>query len=158
MLIINDRRVKKLLPYIWVIFIVFGIIDYLFITTFKTLNPITASVQSVLIISMCFFYFFDQLRQTNSILIYSSVNFWIVISFLIYVAGTFFLFILADNMIRDKSFFAQYVIINASFNILKNILLSVAMTMKSSKLQSDELPHDILNESFPDINTLKNLN
>jgi uncharacterized Tic20 family protein len=63
-------------------------------------------------------------------MIYSSINFWIIISFLIFLAGTFFLNIYADTMISSKSFKREYVIINSSFLILKNILLSVAMLMK----------------------------
>lgn len=63
-------------------------------------------------------------------MIYSSINFWIIISFLLYQAGTFFLNIYTDSMINDKTFVKQYIIINSSFNILKNILLSVAMMMR----------------------------
>lgn len=33
-------------------------------------------------------------------------------------------------MIMTKGFLAQYIVINSVFNILKNILLSIAMLMK----------------------------
>ena len=36
-------------------------------------------------------------------------------------------------MINDRVFRVQYVIINSIFNILKNVLLSVAMLMKSGQ-------------------------
>ena len=79
---------------------------------------------------MCIYYFYTQLNKPDSFLIYNSFNFWIIISFLIYVAGTFFLYVMAENMIPDRSFVRLYIIINFSFNLLKNILLSVAMLMK----------------------------
>jgi hypothetical protein len=39
---------------------------------------------------------------------------------------------MAEPMMRTREFQIQYVIINAVFNILKNILLSIAMLMKES--------------------------
>jgi len=61
-------------------------------------------------------------------------------------------------MIKDRAFFRQYTIINSAFNILKNVLLSIAMLMKSESRQIDQFPGEGLDASFPDINTLKNLN
>jgi hypothetical protein len=39
---------------------------------------------------------------------------------------------MTENMARSKSFQHQYVVINSVFNVLKNILLSIAMLMKST--------------------------
>lgn len=139
-------------------FIAFGVIDYYFITDKETFNSITASVQAVIIIAMCIYYFFDQLKEPMSIAIYSSLNFWVILSFLIYLSGTFFLYLMAANMIHDKEFFKQYVIINTAFNIIKNILLSAAMVMKINTIREDRFPDESLESGFPDINTLKNLN
>lgn len=109
-----------------------------------------AGVEAVLIIAMCIYYFFDQLKQPNSLMIYSSINFWIIISFLIYLSGTFFLNIYADSMITDKAFIKQYIIINSSFNILKNVLLSVAMLMKPDKVNNQTIlfPEDRLSADW----------
>ncbi len=63
-------------------------------------------------------------------MIYSTFNFWIIITFLIYFSGTFFLYIMTENMVYNKDFQIQYLIINSCFSILKNLLLCIAMTMK----------------------------
>lgn len=95
------------------------------------------------------YYFFDQLKQPNTLMIYSSINFWIIISFLIYLAGTFFLNIYADSMLTDKAFINQYILINSSFNILKNLLLCVAMMMKpDNKNDQNIFPEDTLNADW----------
>jgi hypothetical protein len=75
-------------------------------------------------------YLFSQVRSNNSLLVYSTFNFWVVISFFIYFSGTFFLYLMTEKMMVNISFQKMYFIINISFNILKNLLLCVAMTMK----------------------------
>ena len=116
-------------------------------------------MECVLIIAMCIYYFFDQLKDSNTLLIYSSINFWIVIAFLIYLSGTFFLYIYADSMINDKAFIQQYIIINSSFGILKNILLGVAMLMKPTQKDNQTLfPEDTLNADWSSNRSLHNLN
>ncbi|MEO7119982.1 MAG: hypothetical protein ABIY62_02740 [Ginsengibacter sp.] len=42
-------------------------------------------------------------------------------------------------MIQTKEFQTQYVVINAVFNILKNVLLSIAMLMKDSTPTDDKV-------------------
>jgi len=126
----------------------------------SSFSSIIAGVESVLIISMCIYYFFDQLKQTNTLLIYSSINFWIIIAFLIYLSGTFFLYIYAESMINNISFKRQYIIINSSFVLLKNILFSVAILMKPDKNNNQpKFPEDnTLNADWNSNRSLHNLN
>ena len=127
--IVSNNIIKKWLPIITCIFITSAFIDHFFVLS----KSFTSGIQAVLILSMCIYYFFDQLKNPKFFLIYNNFNFWIIISFLIYVAGTFFLYIMAENIVPSKSFWRSYVIINFSFNLLKNILLSVAMLMREEK-------------------------
>jgi hypothetical protein len=131
---------KKAIPVVAIGFILFSIWCDLFLPESKSFSSLTAGVEAVLIISMCIYYFFDQLRQPNTLVIYSSINFWIVISFLIYLSGTFFLNIYADSLITDKAFQKQYILINSSFVILKAILLGIAMLMKPAADNSQPVP------------------
>ncbi|MDQ6904737.1 MAG: hypothetical protein M3139_17215, partial [Bacteroidota bacterium] len=97
---------------------------------------------------MCIFYLAVQIRGSNNLFVYSTSNFWIIISFLIYISGTFFLYVMAENMIQNKAFQIQYAVINSVFIILKNILLSVAMLMKPTpaniQLQKNKDYDDLL--------------
>lgn len=107
-------------------------------------DSITAGIESISIILLCIYYLISQLKGTNTQFIYSTSNFWIIITFLIYLSGTFFLYIMAENMTIDRSFRIQYVVINSVFNIIKNILLSVAMLMK-------ETPSNIQSKNFDEL-------
>lgn len=157
-LIIHNSTLKKLLLPITILFIIFVFIDYLLLRNKTSFNSISSGIETVLIISMCIYYFFDQLKQPNTFLIYSSINFWIIIGFLIYLAGTFFLYIYADKMLADKAFRRIYLIINSSAYILKNVLFSVAMLMKPDKNTHSIFPEDSLNADWNSKQSLHNLN
>ena len=81
---------------------------------------------------MCIYYLIIQIRGINDLFVYSTSNFWIIITFLIYVSGTFFLYIMAEKYLgkKDKVFTLQYHIINSIFTVIKAILFSIAMFMK----------------------------
>lgn len=102
----------------------------------NSFDSITVGVESIAIILMCIYYLIIQIKGTNNLFVYSTANFWVIITFLIYLSGLFFLYIMAENMIQDKAFRIQYIIINSAFNILKNILLSIAMLMKASPVNT----------------------
>lgn len=131
--IISNVFIKGLISKVAAIFFVSSLIDFFLVSD----KSYTAGLQSVLILVMCIYYFFEQLKKPNSFLIYDNFDFWVIISFLIYVAGTFFLYVIATNVVVDKEFKKVYVIINFSFNLLKNILLSIAMLMKEDKVASN---------------------
>ncbi len=129
---LQTRFIKKALPIIFGMFIIFAFVDFFLINRMNKFDSFTAGVESIIIILLCIYYLVVQIKGSNSLFVYSSSNFWIIITFLIYLSGTFFLYIMTENMIKSKSFRHQYVVINSVFNILKNILLSIAMLMKST--------------------------
>jgi len=129
-LILPHRRIRNSIPLIWLAFIAFAIIDSIFINKDVGFDSFAIGVESIIIILFCIYYLYTQLKGVYDLRIYSSFNFWVVITFLIYFCGTFFLYLMTDSMHHSVSFQKQYFIINISFNILKNILLCIAMTMK----------------------------
>ena len=144
-LVIHNSKIKQLLSFITAAFVIFVLIDYFFLRNKTSFNSISSGIETVLIIAMCIYYFFDQLKQPKAFLIYSSINFWIIIAFLVYLSGTFFLYIYAESMLTDPSFRKLYIIINSSFTILKAILLCVAMLMKP---ENDNNPSSFPNDNF----------
>src|ERR1035437_3144715 len=158
-LIIKNTKVKRLIVPVVILFCIFSISLYIFLPESTSFSSIIAGVESILIISMCIYYFFDQLKESNNLLIYASINFWIIISFLIYLSGTFFLYIYSDSMINNKAFIKQYIIINSSFIILKGILLGIAMLMKPDKNNNQTIfPEDRLTADWNTNQSLHNLN
>ncbi len=129
-LILPQSFLKKAVPFLWITFIVFALVDLIFMNTGIEFDSIAIGIESIIIILLCIYYLFTQIKGSNSLVMYSTFNFWVVITFLIYFAGTFFLYILAESMRNNIAFRNEYFIINIAFNILKNMLLCTAMTMK----------------------------
>lgn len=128
--------VKKAIPKICGIFFVFACVDFFLIEKSDAFDSFAVGVEYIFIIGMCIYYLTIQLKGVSNLSVYSTTNFWVIITFLIYTSGTFFLYIMAGNMMEDKHFRVVYIIINSSFNILKNILLSIVMLMKPAPMNS----------------------
>lgn len=129
-LVLPENSIKKLVPFVWIGFLLFAFIDYFFFSQRQEFDSFAIGIESIIILLFCVNYLFSQIMKSNSLLIYSTFNFWVVISFFIYFSGTFFLYLMTERMMHNLSFQKQYFVINISFNILKNILLCVAMAMK----------------------------
>lgn len=132
-----DKPKKFIFP-IWLCFILFSLIDFFFVNKMAGFDSFTSGLQTLLIIGMCIYYLFFQIRGSNTLYIYSTSNFWIIITFLIYLSGTFFLYIMTETMMNNRNFRIQYIYINSIFNILKNVLLSVAMLMKAGQMKPEQ--------------------
>jgi hypothetical protein len=123
---------------LWIGFILFAFIDYFFFSKTRDFDSIASGIEAIIVLLLCMAYLFSQIRGNNNLLVYSTFNFWAVIAFFIYFSGTFFLYLMADKMMYNISFQKMYFIINISFNIFKNLLLCVAMTMKLNGIASEQ--------------------
>jgi len=136
--IFAERKTKLSILGVWAAFMLFAFVDYFIISKSQEFDYFTSGIESIVIILLCIYYLYRQLKRSTNLMIYSTFNFWVVITFLIYFCGTFFLYLFAESMRESATFQKQYFIINISFNILKNILLCIAMTMKLSKPAIEE--------------------
>jgi hypothetical protein len=125
-LTIQNKTAKNILFFVSILFIAICGFNYLFNKS-SIFDAIPAVTESIIIISYCIYYLFEQIKTPQLLFIYTSKNFWVVITFLIYVSITFFLFAysatLSDQEIND------YWFINLYSNIIKNILFAVALAI-----------------------------
>lgn len=131
--------IKKSVIFIWASFILFAFIDLMNMKEKGVgFDSFAIGIESIIILLLCISFLFIQIKGSNNLFIYSTFNFWVVITFLIYFAGTFFVYLLTSSMSESVAFQREYFIINISFNILKDILLCVAMTMKSNDVVNEQ--------------------
>ena len=107
-------------------------------------DSLSASSESILLIIYSIFFLYEQLTDATVIYVYYLKKFWIVLAILLYFASTLFLFIYAATL--TKAEYNNYWPINNIFNILKNILFTVAFIMKKSNKA-----HHSLDTAYPDI-------
>ncbi|MBI1779811.1 MAG: hypothetical protein HYR66_00285 [Sphingobacteriales bacterium] len=133
--IISGEKSRKL-----VIFSSIGITVYFISQIFighnsGNFNSMNVAVLAILVITWSIVFFYEQLTKpadNSQLFLYSSPAFWVVAAYLIYFAGTFFLFIYSQNkdLAKGSDAYIQYNLINGVFVLIKNILLSVAMFTK----------------------------
>lgn len=129
----SGRKVLFSLSFIYIFFVLVYIVVKKGSTGFDTLP---ASVESLVILVFCITFFFEQIKNPKTMFLYNEKSFWIVTGLLIYVAGTFFLFI--QSSFFSKSELRQYWILSQVGNILKNLLFAVAFFIKPNSHTKDE--------------------
>ena len=125
-------RLRKAILVFIVLFSVFCVLNLLLgFNRNDNLDTIPVTFQAIFIMSLCVIYFFEQIRNPNSLFIYSTSEFWVVTGILVYLAGTFFIFIYSANLTQEE--LNRYWPINYIFNALKNILFGLAIYIHGRK-------------------------
>lgn len=131
-LTLQKKLVKKIILVISPIFLFFSIFyNFLAATTFDSI-PVT--IEAILIICLCIYYFYEELNQMNDEFIYAKPEFWAVAGIMLYLAGTFFLFVQAGQLSRNTQI--TFWVINLGCNVLKNIMFAVAFSVKKNNYQN----------------------
>jgi hypothetical protein len=89
-------------------------------------------LECILLIFYAIFYFFEQIKQPSHLFFYAIPEFWIIVAILLYFSGTFFIVLYAQSQSESKSFQYSSLVINSVFDILKNMLLGLAMLMRNA--------------------------
>ena len=134
--ILEHKTIKKILVFISLSFVVFCIYQILAGTT-KVFDSLQTSIGSIVLIAFCIVYLYEQINKPQLSFIYSTPQFWMVMAILIFLAGTFFLFVFAANLPKQEA--DKYWVINHLSNILKNILFSVAILVYGKKPKTPNL-------------------
>lgn len=123
----------KFLNYSVLTFIAFWAASSYFISV-STFNSILNGFESLLIIILTLIYFYEEIKTPKSLFIYSQPQFWGVIGFFLFFAGSFFVFLYKQTHRQEEQFLEQYIYIHSSFFILRNLLFSIALFIKPEKV------------------------
>ena len=137
--ILDNRIIKKLILFIALI----ACSIYIYCIIAKKLvgfDSIPISVECTIIILFCLYYFYEQLTSPEVEFIYTSYKFWIILGLLLYLAGSFFVFVFAaDLSISERD---NYWPIIYGCGIVRNILFAIAVYL--STRPQDEEPYQSL--------------
>ncbi len=131
-LVIKNKHFKTTISVLSILFILFAVWFIFNFGSEKKFDSLPTSVESILIIVFSILFLFDQLNNPEVIMIYESHRFWVITAFLIYMAGTLFLWVYADSFTKEQKNY--YWNINYTTNFVKNILISIAFIMKKDTI------------------------
>lgn len=156
-LISATKTVKLYIKIIYPLFICYILIDYLFLPKGNIFSPVSAGAEAILIITLCMYYFYEQIKEPNIILIYTQQSFWIIIAFLFFQSGTFFVYLYLEKVLLSEAYINLYSSINSFFAIFKNILFSIAMLKMPEVKVSSDFPNENFMPDWNNIQSLKNV-
>lgn len=137
--ILKNRFIRKIILFSSPIFAI--LCTYLIVWgKIRSFDSIQTAIECILIITFCLAYFYEQLIRPEIEFIYNSYKFWIIIALILYLAGSFFVFVFAADISqqeRDKYWNILYVC-----GIVRNILFAIAVYI--STRPQDEEPYQSL--------------
>jgi hypothetical protein len=147
--IFKNSPVKKITLLLIPLFLCYSIFDYL-VSSKVILGANVAIVESLMIMIILLYFFFEKIKYEVQVPLYESKTFWISVGLLVFFAGNFFLLVYSKALIGNSHFQKQYVTIYNSFNILKNLLICVALFIKETDapVNPNKNPFDML-EDYP---------
>ena len=133
-LTIQRPRLKKLIVLITIIFSVclIGYYYYIYFVSpqYLKLDSVPIGIETILIFIFSFFYFFEQMNDTTSLFIYTKPSFWIVLGIVLCLAGSFFIYIFA-NQITTRELVDKYWIITNIAVIIRNLFFTIALYIQT---------------------------
>jgi hypothetical protein len=117
------------------LFVAFWLLRFLKVGQIKFLDDVVI-FEYISILLLALYYYFEQIIEVNSGILYFEQRFWIVSAYLVYVAGTFFLLLYLPSSSHEDS--QTYYLINYPFVIIRTLLLTVAMFMENNNLISPD--------------------
>jgi len=146
---IVNKKVKQLITTLSAAFIIFLVFFYFNVTLSRfRLDTIPIGLETILLFVYIFIFFYDTLKTNKQIDIYTHYGFWIAIGILLYLGVSFFIYILANDMLEHE--IEQFWFVTYIAEIIKNIMFCVAIVMyipkngkSKNRLQknSDSIPH-----------------
>jgi hypothetical protein len=136
---IKNSKVKSYILGLSALFIIFTTI-FNIVTNFQKIDSIPIGIETILILLFSFYYLYEQTNDPKSLFIYNKYQFWLIIGFMIYLSGSFFVFLYASGLSTDV--LHQYWFLTNCFYVTMIILFLVAFYIhlkKNNNIPSQKL-------------------
>ena len=132
---IKNSNLKKFIVAASSLFVLF-IIGYLAVVKHQSIDSLSIGIETILIFVYIFSYLYEEMNNTRDLFIYNKYQFWVTTGILIYLAGSFFIYIFANEIKKD--FLIKYWFLTNVFYIIKNVffVLGILIFAKNNKKTS----------------------
>lgn len=125
---VKNKSFKKLVLVFSLVFFAFIVVYYLTVK-YKHIDSIPIGIETIFILIFSFYYLYEELNDSSTLFIYNKATFWIIFGIIIYLAGSFFIYIYANTLTKEEA--RQYWYITNIFSILKNIFFCIGILLHS---------------------------
>jgi hypothetical protein len=123
-LIIENKVFKKAIAIISTLFVLFLIVYYC-TTKPRSIDSIPIGLETIIILLYSFYYLYEQMNNTANLFIYNKYQFWIVTGIMIYLSGSFFIYIFANQI--DRKLLMRFWFLTNAFYVLKNVFFAIGI-------------------------------
>lgn len=134
---IHNKTFRRAIVITSLIFLTFLVI-YNLNTRVRRVDSLPIGVETIFILVYSFYYLYEQMNDTQNLFIYNKYQFWVITGIMLYLAGSFFIYISA-NQADAKNVIDYYWFLTHAFYILMNIFIGIAFFLKNKK--PDTPPH-----------------
>ena len=128
---ITSPAFKKIMGGLSIIFLLF-ITVYYFKGNSDTIDSIPIGFETILILVYSFYYLYEQTNDPKNLFIYSLYLLCAILGFMIYLSGSFFIYIFANQ----SSEALKYWYFTNIFSTLKDVLFIIAIIVNTHKSSS----------------------
>jgi hypothetical protein len=122
--VIKGRNFRKCILVMSCIFLAVVIFNYDQANA-ETLDSVPIGVETILILIYSFYYLYEQMNIVDATFIYHRFHFWVVTGIMIYLSGSFFIYILANQV--DYATLGRYWFLTWVVYLIKDIFLCVGL-------------------------------
>jgi len=131
-LIIKSKKFHKVIFALSIIFLTIVAVNYE-TGKLQRIDAVPIGVESIIIFLYCFYYLYEQMNLLDETYIYNRYHFWIAMGIMIYLGGSFFIYIFTNQ--AHYNILSDYWFLTYLFYIIKNIFFSIGITMYTKKIK-----------------------
>jgi hypothetical protein len=122
---LKNKNAKRILSVSILLFTIFLSLFTIFFKGKTFIDSIPIGVETILILAFGFYFLYEQTNDTTTLFIYNKPAFWVIFGMILYLAGSFFIYIFANYTTRTV--IEPYWFITNIASIVKNIFFCIAI-------------------------------
>ena len=92
---------------------------------FTRIDSIPIGIESLIIISFSFYFLYERVKSPSLTFIYNDYRFWIIIGMIIYLAGSFFIYIYGEQL--ETASWKKFRYLTLVFYIIRALFFSIGI-------------------------------
>jgi hypothetical protein len=151
---LQSNTAKKLLRLSCIVFTLFYVAFFIYTksaTETSSIPPnqvvmdsIPIGFETILMLAFSFYFLYERTKDTTTLFIYNTYQFWVILGIVLYLAGSFFIYIFTNYLSPEEV--KKYWVITNCFSILKNVFFVIAIIhhfrpTKNRLLTDMEMPY-----------------
>jgi hypothetical protein len=131
-LIIKSKKFPKIILLLSILFL--AIVAFNYETgKLQRIDAVPIGVECIIIFLYCFYYLYEQMNIMEDSFIYNRYHFWIAMGIMIYLGGSFFIYIFTNQ--AHYNILSDYWFLTYVFYIIKNIFFSIGISLYTKKFK-----------------------